>query len=141
MNLKYNWLLLILLALSIAGCRELDSGMDDMGETGKTTHIAVVLTLPQNSTTLSLSVDAAEDDRNGVWIDLNGDGKYAGDGSEDIRLFNEYAEYAVKSATVTVYGKVTYVGCAANGITAINTLRNPYLPRLTLRLMHCRLWI
>jgi hypothetical protein len=96
----------------------------------------ITLTTDRVDGILSLSIDVPENKHTQVWIDLNGDGVRAEDGSEDITLFNSYQDYSVQSGlkTISIYGDITYLAGASNDLTGIDISRNPYLTTLNVPL-------
>lgn len=83
-----------------------------------------------------LSIDAAAEDRLGVWIDLDGDGIRAEDGAEDVKIFNMYQEYSLENGLkeIIVHGDITYLGAASNEIAEIDISENSYLTTLNVPL-------
>lgn len=87
---------------------------------------------------ISLSLDAPALARFGVWVDLDGDGLRAKDGSEEVGVFNAYQDYALSDGVneVAVYGDITYLAAAGNELTAIDVSGSPALSTLYLSSNH-----
>ena len=98
---------------------------------GTTTESSSVITMIADRADgiINLSIDAPENKRMQLWIDLNGDGFRAEDGTEDISVFNSYQDYTLAPGlkTISVYGDITYLASASNELTAIDASRNPHL--------------
>lgn len=129
---------LVTIALLSNSClrEELDVITPNHGK--HTSDISSVITLTTNgaSALLNLSIDAPESSRANLWIDLNGNGVRAQDGTEDIVLYNSYKAYTIAAGlkTVAVYGDITYLACASNELTAIDIARNSHLTTLNVPL-------
>lgn len=136
MNYRYLYLLVVLLATVIVSCQhELPGGFtidDPKLESGS----VIILESDRTDGIISLSVDAPAQARFGVWIDLDGDGLRAEDGSEEVKVFNVYQDYTLPAGVkeVSVYGDITYLSGASNELTAINVSDNPYLTTLNVPL-------
>ena len=131
--MKYKFLYIIGLVgmvSALAGCS--DEGTEPLRSLANTeqTNLSVIkLATDRDDGTISLSVDAPAAARTGVWIDLNGDGERAADGSEDVKVFNAYTDYKFPKGSkgLTVHGDITYLGCACDQLTKIEVTGNPYL--------------
>lgn len=125
--------LLLVLVVVVAGCIKEDSTIFNVKEQLISDSSSVV-TLTSNFVGgfVNLSVDAPENSQLDLWIDLNGDGARAQDGSEEITILNNYSEYRLAAGLnrVSIYGGITYLACASNEITAIDISGNPYLKAL-----------
>lgn len=136
MNYRYLYLLIVLLVTVVVGCQhEVPGGFaidDPKLESGS------VITLKNGRTDgiISLSVDAPALARFGVWIDLDGDGARAEDGSEEVKVFNVYQDYILAAGVkeVSVYGDITYLAAASNELTAIDVSGNLSLATLNVPL-------
>ena len=135
MNYRYLYLLVALLSTVIAGCQSdlPDTGFRP-GDLEKESGSVVTLKSGRTDGVISLSVDAPALDRAAVWIDLDGDGKRAEDGTENVTLFNAYQDYSVASgvAEIALYGDITYLAAAGNELTAIDVSNSPNLTTLNL---------
>lgn len=123
----------IVLATIVTSCmNEEIEGFTNQKDASTESSSVITLTTDRVDGILSLSIDVPENKHTQVWIDLNGDGVRAEDGSEDITLFNSYQDYSVQSGlkTISIYGDITYLAGASNGLTEIDISRNPYLTTL-----------
>ena len=123
----------IVLASIVTSCmNEEIEGFTNQKDASTESSSVITLTTDRVDGILSLSIDVPENKHTQVWIDLNGDGVRAEDGSEDITLFNSYQDYSVQSGlkTISIYGDITYLAGASNGLTEIDISRNPYLTTL-----------
>jgi hypothetical protein len=77
---------------------------------------------------IELVIDAADADRADVWIDLNNNG--IKDNGEAVTEFDKRVGYTLGAQTVTVYGKVTSLGCSLNQLTALDVSHNIALTKL-----------
>lgn len=72
-----------------------------------------------------LVINADEENRENVWIDLNGNGK-KDEGEYEID-FGERQEFEVESQTITVYGKVTRFTCFSMRVSELDVTHSPDL--------------
>lgn len=130
---------LSILAIGMVSCTQDDFGVPGGIPTpGKSGNVISLSTGHANGI-VSLAVDALPADRAGVWIDLDGDGLRAEDGTEDISSFNVYQDYKLSAGknTVTVHGNITYFAAASNELTALDVSKSPQLQ--TLNIQHNRI--
>lgn len=133
MNYRYLYILVVLLTATVVGCQ---SDLPDTGFEGGNPkqESGSVVTLKSRRTDgiISLSVNAPALARFGVWVDLNGDGLRAEDGSENVKVFNAYQEYTLAEGVtqLDIYGDITYLAAAANELTSIDVSGSPYLTTL-----------
>ena len=130
MNYRYIYLLFVLLSTVIVSCQhELPDGGFGIGDLELESGSVITLRSSRTDGVISLSVDAPALHRFGVWIDLDGDGKRAEDGSENVKLFNTYQEYSLSAGVdeVNLYGDITYLAAAGNQLTTIDISANPHL--------------
>lgn len=136
MRLRYIYLFFILTGVIITGCQ---SDFEDDYRAGKkdveSTNVITLVTARVDGV-VSLSINAPALDRFGVWIDLDGDGTRAKDGSEDVKQFNAYQEYTLSPGirTIDLHGDVTYLGAASNELTGIDVSGNSLLTTLNVPL-------
>lgn len=124
---------LIALVAIVTGCmNEEIEGLTNPNETSSEISNVITMTTARVDGIINLSVDAPHNSQATLWIDLNGDGVRAQDGSENISVLNSYQAYRIEPGlkTVSVYGAITYLGCASNEMTAIDVSGNPYLTTL-----------
>ena len=136
MNNKNILITLMALAMIMTSCMKDDFGGFDPNEFPTNISSVITLTTDRFDGIVSLSVDASENSRAELWIDLDGDGIRADNGSENIKVFNQRQDYRLAPGlkTVSIYGGVTYLACASNELTAIDVSGNPYLTALNVPL-------
>lgn len=126
--MKHRYLHIAFLALAaiLASCQDDPYEVSGSDKAPTTSDGVMALTTTGTDGKIILAIDALEVVRSGVWIDLNGDGLRAKDGSEDVVVFDDYAEYTVAPSVkeVNVYGAISYLDCAMNSITAIDISGN-----------------
>ncbi len=66
---------------------------------------------------IRLRVQAAEDQKKNVWIDLNNNGKK--DTGETVTKFDEAVNYTIGSQTIDLYGGVKFLDCKNNQLTSL----------------------
>ncbi|WP_172914281.1 Ig-like domain-containing protein [Capnocytophaga canis] len=105
-------------------------------EGGKTATCVVKVTdeetpkmvLKTTANSLNLVINAAPQNQNGVWIDLNNNGQK--DTGENVTNFSQAdgtsTNYVINNQvtpekTVTIYGKITILGCSRNQLTSLVT--------------------
>lgn len=121
--------LIALFAIVTSCMNEEIEGLTNLNETTSETNSVITLTTSRVDGIINLSVDAPHNSQTNLWIDLNGDGVRAQDGSENIKVLSSYQGYRIEGGlkTVSVYGAFTYFGCASNELTAIDVSGNPTL--------------
>lgn len=132
MNYRYIYLLFVLLSSVIVSCQhELPGGFSVDGPDLESGSV-ITLQSSRIDGMINLSVDAPTLARFGVWIDLDGNGTRAEDGTENVKVFNAYQEYALAEGVkeVSVHGDITYFAAAANELTAIDVSHSPHLATL-----------
>lgn len=133
MKYRFTYLLIVLLATVVVSCQHEfpDSGLDLEGLVPESGSV-ITLRSSDVAGVVSLSVDAPALARFGVWIDLDGDGARAEDGTEEVKVFNAYQEYILAAGVkeIAVHGDITYFAAASNGLSSIEVSGNPYLTTL-----------
>jgi len=131
MKHRYLYLLIVFLGMAVTACQ------NDLIDGGPIKPIEdsdsfITLTTERTDGVISLSIDAPAQARFGIWIDLDNNGAREEDGSEDVKLFNVYQEYALPTGinSVSVYGDITYLGAALNKLSKIDVSGNPFLTTL-----------
>ena len=94
----------------------------------KDTHYIVLTTQKAVGEKISLTINAAEADKAGVWLDLNGNGKW--DEGIDQKPTFFYGNYTLKAQTFRIYGKVNSIDCTYNELTMVDISHNPALTKL-----------
>lgn len=117
------------LLLFFTGCSEDNAYEASSSTTAADSTGVTTLTTSRNDGKISLAIDAESASRSGVWIDLNGDGIRAKDASEDVKTFEDYVDYTLPEGLkkITIHGNMTYLGCTADSLTAIDVSADPYL--------------
>lgn len=123
------FIILMSLALLVVGCSKDELYAPTIDKPSVDSESVASMTTARADGKISLAVDAPAHDRDGVWIDLDGDGVRAEDGSEDIIAFNRYIEYnfAPNISKIDIYGDITYLGAASNKLTSIDISKSSHL--------------
>ena len=95
-----------------------------------TSHYIVLTTDKAVGKKIELTIDAAEADEAGVWLDLNGNGKWDEGIDQKITNFSENIKYTLKAQTFRIYGKVSSLYCNDNELTMVDISHNPALTEL-----------
>lgn len=136
MKKRYLFSLPFLLGVLVTGCRQDRlGGVDVVGRnSGVESKSVITMVLKGNDGVIRLAMDALPDDRDGVWIDLDGDGVRAIDTSENVTVFDESSEYRLAPGlnTVRVHGDVTYLSASSIGCVHADVSGNPSLRTLHL---------
>ena len=82
---------------------------------------------------VDLYMEVNEEDEAGVWLDLNGNGKWDEGIDQKPTEFGENIEYTLQAQTFKVYGKVFFIDCKGNLLSAIDISHNPALTNLDAR--------
>ena len=96
----------------------------------KDTHYIVLTTDKAVGEKVKLGINAAEEDQAGVWLDLNGNGKWDEGIDQKITKFSENIKYTLQSQTFRIYGKENSIDCSNNELTALDISHNPALTEL-----------
>ena len=95
----------------------------------KAVYKMVLVTTKALTDNFYLSINAEPADQADVWVDLNNDGKM--DSDEKVNNFPSDQYYSLSSSqTVTVYGKVTRLGCRDILLTMLDVSKNTALREL-----------
>ena len=94
----------------------------------KDTHYIVLTTKKAVGEKISLGIKAAEADKAGVWVDLNGNDKW--DEGIDQKPVFDGDDYTLQAQTFRIYGKIYNLNCGDNQLTAIDISQNAALTRL-----------
>lgn len=132
-NILIIFITFIVLATMMTGCmNEEIEGLTSPTEPTTGVRSIITLTTDRVDGIVKLSIDAPENKRSQLWIDLNGDGVRAEDGTEDISVFNTYKDYSLAPGlkTIALHGDITYLAGASNKLTAIDVSGNPFLTTL-----------
>ena len=80
--------------------------------------------------TISLTINAEEKDKDGVWVDLNANGRW--DEGIDAVPIGAYGDgiYELASQTIRIYGKVTKLSCYSNRLLTLDFSHNKVLRKL-----------
>lgn len=133
MKHRYLYILVVLLAATVVGCQQdLPDTVFEGGNPKQESGSVVILKSGRTDGIINLSINAPALARFGVWVDLNGDGLRAKDGSENVKVFNAYQEYTLAEGVtqLDIYGDITYLAAAANELTYIDVSGSPYLTTL-----------
>ncbi|MGP1479594.1 MAG: fibronectin type III domain-containing protein [Capnocytophaga sp.] len=96
----------------------------------KDTHYIVLTTKKAVGETVKLSINAAEADKAGVWVDLNGNGKWDEGIDQKTMNFLYSSKYTLQAQTFRIYGKVWYLSCPSNQLNFLDISHNPALTEL-----------
>ena len=96
----------------------------------KDTHYIVLTTQKTVGEKVKLNINAAEEDQAGVWLDLNGNGKWDEGIDQKITKFSRDIEYTLQAQTFRIYGKVWHLDCQNNQLTGLDISQNATLTRL-----------
>ena len=94
----------------------------------KDTHYIALTTKKAVGETIRFYIGAAKEDREGVWLDLNGNDKW--DEGIDQKPKFGYSDYTLKAQTFRIYGKVSSLYCNDNELTMVDISHNPALTEL-----------
>ena len=93
-----------------------------------TSHYIVLTTKKAVGKKISLGIKAAEADKAGVWVDLNGNDKWD-EGIDQKPVFGG-GDYTLQAQTFKIYGKIGSLNCSDREITALDISHNPALTEL-----------
>ena len=79
---------------------------------------------------IELTIDAAEADKAGVWLDLNGNGKWDEGIDQKPKKFNNFTSFLLQAQTFKIYGKIGFLNCSDEEITALDISHNAALTEL-----------
>ena len=93
----------------------------------KDTHYIALTTKKAVGEKIKLTIDAAEADEAGVWLDLNGNGKWDEGIDQKPKKFNAFIEYTLQAQMFKIYGKIGFLGCENIELTALDISHNAAL--------------
>ena len=96
----------------------------------KDTHYIVLTTDKAVGKKVKLGMNAAEEDQAGVWLDLNGNGKWDEGIDQKPTMFFRNIEYTLQAQTFRIYGIVWYLNCEDNQLTGVDISQNAALTQL-----------
>jgi len=96
----------------------------------KDTHYIVLTTQKTVGEKVKLNIDAAKADEAGVWLDLNGNGKWDEGIDQKPTNLDKRIECSLQAQTFRIYGKIYNLNCGDNQLTAIDISQNAALTRL-----------
>ena len=94
----------------------------------KDTHYIVLTTKKTVGETISIYIGAADENRAGVWVDLNGNGKW--DEGIDQKPKFDGSDYILKAQTFRIYGKIRFLNCSDDELTGLDISHNTALTEL-----------
>ena len=95
-----------------------------------TFHYIVLTTDKAVGKKIELTIDAAEEDEAGVWLDLNGNGKWDEGIDQKPTKFSLDIKYTLQAQTFRIYGKVNSIDCSNNELTMVDISHTPALTEL-----------
>ena len=99
----------------------------------KDTHYIALTTQKAVGEKIELNINAAEEDQAGVWLDLNGNGKWDEGIDQKPTEFFRDIEYTLQAQTFRIYGKVWHLSCQNNQLTGLDISQNAALTRLLVK--------
>ena len=96
----------------------------------KDTHYIVLTTDKAVGEKVKLGINAAEEDQAGVWLDLNGNGKWDEGIDQKPTMFFRDIEYTLQAQTFKIYGKVSTLNCESNQLIGLDISHNAALTAL-----------
>ena len=96
----------------------------------KDTHYIVLTTKKAVGEKIELDIYAFDEYKAGVWVDLNGNGKWDEGIDEKPTEFNRKIKYTLRAQRIRIYGIVRYMECPKNQLTEVDISHTPALTRL-----------
>ena len=96
----------------------------------KDTHYIALTTDKAVGEKIELTIDADEADEAGVWLDLNGNGKWDEGIDQKPKKFNAFIEYTLQAQMFKIYGKIRFLECENIELTALDISHNAALTEL-----------
>ena len=96
----------------------------------KDTHYIVLTTDKAVGEKIELHIYASDEYKAGVWLDLNGNGKWDEGIDEKPTQFNKKIKYTLQAQTFRIYGIVRYLKCPNNQLTGVDISHTSALTRL-----------
>ena len=134
MKIRHLHILLMFTILLLVGCEEDLPGKLDIDNRDTQSNSFILIKSENSEGIINMAIDAPADSRFDVWIDLNGDGTRAANGSEDVKTFNQYHQYFITSNNkeVMIYGNITYLAASSNDIVSIDVSGNVNISTLNI---------
>ena len=92
-----------------------------------TSHYIVLTTKKAVGEKIELDIYAFDEYKAGVWLDLNGNGKWDEGIDQKPKNFNDFTSFLLQAQTFKIYGKVWSLSCGDNLLSAIHISHNPAL--------------
>ena len=96
-------------------------------ETLNTSHYIVFTTQKAVGEKIELDIYAFGEYKAGVWLDLNGNGKWDEGIDQKPKIFNNFTSFLLQAQTFKIYGKIGFLNCSDEEITALDISHNPAL--------------
>ena len=96
----------------------------------KDTHYIVLTTKKAVGEKIELDIYAFDEYKAGVWVDLNGNGKWDEGIDEKPTEFNRKIKYTLQAQRIRIYGIVRNMKCLKNQLTEVDISHTPALTRL-----------
>ena len=96
----------------------------------KDTHYIALTTKKAVGEKIELDIYAFDEYKAGVWVDLNGNGKWDEGIDEKPTEFNRKIKYTLQAQRIRIYGIVRYMECPKNQLTEVDISHSPALIRL-----------
>ena len=96
----------------------------------KDTHYIALTTKKAVGEKIELDIYAFDEYKAGVWVDLNGNGKWDKGIDEKPTEFNRKIKYTLQAQRIRIYGIVRYMECPKNQLTEVDISHSPALIRL-----------
>ena len=96
----------------------------------KDTHYIVLTTKKAVGEKIELDIYAFDEYKAGVWVDLNGNGKWDEGIDEKPTEFNRKIKYTLQAQRIRIYGIVRNMECPKNQLTEVDISHTPALTRL-----------
>ena len=92
-----------------------------------TSHYIVLTTKKAVGEKIELDIYAFDEYKAGVWLDLNGNGKWDEGIDQKPKNSNDFTSFLLQAQTFKIYGKVWSLSCGDNLLSAIDISHNPAL--------------
>ena len=128
-NFRKGFFAVLVAASAVVGCSKSNND-ETPTPTDPASYYIELTTEKAVGEKIKLDVGADKADEAGVWLDLNGNGKWdEGIDLKPTRLYNSI-EYSLQAQTFRIYGKVKILNCTGNELNALDISHNPALTNL-----------
>ena len=128
-NFRKGFFAVLVAASAVVGCSKSnnDEPVTPPTPTDPASYYIELTTEKAVGEKIKLDVGTDKADEAGVWLDLNGNGKWDEGIDQKPKIFNNFTSFLLQAQTFKIYGKIGFLNCSDEEITALDISHNPAL--------------